>query len=64
MSRLCDLEVTLHHETEKAVLVSLDGDKNKAVWLPYSAIEIVKTPRKNVYLVTLPQQLALEKGLI
>ena len=38
-SELIDLTMHLHHETEKAILVSDDGDRAKAVWLPKSAVE-------------------------
>ena len=32
-SDLIDVTVQLHHETAKAVLVSDDGDRDKAVWI-------------------------------
>lgn len=31
---LTDIEVAIHHETERAILVSLDGDEDNAIWLP------------------------------
>ncbi len=56
--RLCDLEYDrVVHETEKAVLLSIDG---KEVWLPRSVIEL-DTDSK---VVTLPEQMALNKELI
>jgi hypothetical protein len=36
---LHDIRVHLHHITEKECLVSLDGNKAKAVWVPYSRSE-------------------------
>lgn len=69
-SNLIDLDMQLHHETDKAVLVSLDGDREKAVWLPKSAVEVVprdypkKIGGKGIVEVTLPESLALDKGLI
>ena len=65
-SNLIDVTVELHASTEKAVLVSDDGDKNKAVWLPRSQIEIAKLPNRKgpIYEVTLPEWLAQDKGLI
>lgn len=62
-SDLVDLTMVLHHETERAILVSDDGDRRKAVWLPRSMIEIERKPR-GIVVVTLPERLALDKGLI
>lgn len=68
-SDLIDLEVILHHETkpgepeEGAIKVSLDGNNAKAEWLPKSQVTFER--RKNgEALVTLPENLAFEKGLI
>lgn len=61
-SNLLDIEVFLHHETAAAVLVSDDGERSKAVWLPKSAIEIERRNGGTI-LVTLPDTLAIEKGL-
>jgi hypothetical protein len=62
-SDLIDLSVQLHHETDKAILVSDDGDKDKAVWLPFSQIEIERC-KGGIATVTLPEWLATEKGLV
>jgi hypothetical protein len=66
-AHLLDLTMLLHHETKLAVLVSDDGDKTNAVWLPKSQIEIEKKLRKERGLfivdVTLPERLAIDKGL-
>lgn len=68
-SNLTTLELHLHHETkpgqpdEGAILVSDDGDKSKAVWLPKSAIEFERV-KGAIHKVTLPIPLAQEKGLI
>ena len=61
-SHLVDIEVSVHRETEKAILVSLDGDKAKAVWLPLSRVEIHY--QKRSLIITLPEQLAIDKGLV
>ena len=58
-SNIVDIEVKLHHQTEKAILVSDDGEKESAVWLPLSQIEWDESTST----VTLPDWLALEKGL-
>jgi DNA-directed RNA polymerase alpha subunit len=66
-SDLIDVVVQMHAETEKAVLVSDDGDKDKAVWLPKSQIEIdpsMKERSKGAAMITLPEWLAKDKGLI
>lgn len=62
-SDLLDLTVQLHHETERAVLVSDDGNRQAAVWLPKASIEIEMKP-KGVAIVTLPEWLAIAKGLV
>lgn len=60
--QIVDLELILHHETAGAILVSLDGERAGAVWLPKSAIEYEhKTPR--VILAQVPVTLATDKGL-
>lgn len=62
-SNIIDIDVAIEARTEKAVLVH-DGDKSKAVWLPLSQIEISPTGIGGIETVTLPEWLALEKGLI
>lgn len=67
-SDLIDLTVVLHHETEKAVLVSDDGVRSRAVWLPKSAIEIIEEGPtalgQKYHTITLPERLAIDKGLV
>lgn len=60
---LIDLQLRLHAETERAILVSDDGDREKAVWLPLSQIEVNRRDGA-VIDVTAPEWLATEKGLI
>lgn len=63
-SPIIDLVVEISHETEKAVLVH-DGDKNKSVWLPLSQIEISRgDPIPGLATISLPEALAIEKGLV
>ena len=62
-SDLVDLDVQVLHETEMAALVTLDVPDN-GVWLPKSKIEISETGIGGIMTVTLPEWLALEKGLI
>jgi hypothetical protein len=62
--KLHDLECTLVHETEKAVLVTVDG-VHKA-WLPKSAIEIFYGGplNQNRVVVTAPEALLIDKELV
>ena len=61
-SDLIDLELELKHETDKAILVN-DGAKD--IWLAKSLVEYERAPNsKKMYIVTLPEWLALEKGLV
>lgn len=62
-SDLIDVTVQIHMMTEHAVRVSDTGDDKDAVWLPLSQVEVLKRPRGTA-LLTLPEWLALEKGLI
>ena len=57
-SNLIDLAARLIHETEKARLFDFGGDGN--VWLPKSAHEWNEDDGE----VTLPEPLAIEKGLV
>lgn len=65
-SDLVDLTMQLHADSKAAILVSDDGDKAKAVWLPKSQIEWIRHESygSNIVIVTLPEWLALDKGLI
>lgn len=62
-SDLVDLTMQLHAETAKAVLVSDDGDKAKAIWLPLSQCEIERKA-DGIVIVTLPEWLAIQRGLV
>ena len=62
-SNIVDIDVKVTARTAKAVLVHT-GIKEKAIWLPLSQIEIEETGIGEIFTVTLPEWLALEKGLI
>lgn len=62
--KLIDLTLNVHLKTEKAILASDDGDKEKAVWLPLSQIEMESTKNDDIFEVTMPEWLAKEKGLV
>lgn len=64
-SNLTDVEVMIHHATDKAVLVSADDNRDAAVWLPKSQIELEEKPiAGRAQIITLPENLAIEKGLV
>lgn len=64
-SDLVDLTMHLHAETDAAILVSDDGDKARAVWLPKSQIEFERNRGPGFTVeVTMPEWLATEKGLV
>lgn len=62
-SDLIDITVHVHAKTSKAILVSEDGDSDNATWLPLSQVEVelIKGP---IHEVTMPEWLAVEKGLV
>lgn len=70
--QIIELELWMHHQTEKAILVSVPGKDR--VWLPKSRVEFEErgmnptTKRQHdpetIVVVTLPEELATEKGLV
>ena len=67
-SDLVDLTLTIHHETDAAILASDDGVEKTARWLPKSQVEIERfgpeRPGEYEAIVTMPMWLATEKKLI
>lgn len=63
-SDLVDIEGMRHRTTERAILFSETGDKADAVWLPLSLIEIESRGTANHVTVTMPEWLAIDKGLV
>jgi hypothetical protein len=61
-SDLLDLDMQIHVETGKAVLASTSGEKDQAVWLPLSQIEIER--KGDLAVVTMPEWLAVDKELV
>lgn len=61
-SDLVECAVQLHHETARAWLVSDDGERDGAVWIPKSQAEIEE--KNGHHELTCPEWLALDKGLI
>lgn len=62
VSNLVDLDLHFHIETPMAIAVSLDGDREKLVWLPKGQIEWERDKAGYAY-VTCKRTLATEKGL-
>jgi hypothetical protein len=61
-SDIIDIKGMVHVQTEKAVLFSTDGNRANAEWLPLSQIEVENA--HPIWTITLPEWLAMEKGLI
>ena len=59
---LVDLEVQLLASTPKAWRIAVD-DPAKGVWIPRSQAELARSDG-TLYLLTLPDWLAIEKGLV
>jgi hypothetical protein len=56
--KLADLDYTeIIHETDGAILFSIDGDE---VWIPRSLLEL----DESTHTVTVPEWFALKEGLI
>jgi hypothetical protein len=62
-SNVIDIDGAIEARTEKAVLFHT-GNKEESAWLALSQIEIEETGFGGIVTVTLPEWLALEKGLI
>lgn len=60
---LFDITVEKLAETDAAVLVH-NGDGSKAVWLPKSQIEIEPSDVGGLFIVTAPEWLLADKGLV
>lgn len=64
-SDVIDLYLILVHQTEKAILVNETEDNSgKSIWLPKSKVEFDDVTPGTATTVTLPEWLALDKGLI
>lgn len=63
-SNLVDVAAVRMAETDSAILVSETGERENAVWLPKSQIEVENAGHANFVTVTMPDWLAKAKGLI
>jgi hypothetical protein len=62
-SDLVEVDAVLHHETGKAFLVSTDGNRDNAEWLPKSQCQEVERRKRSIKL-EMPEWLAADRGLI
>jgi hypothetical protein len=63
LRELIDIMVQKLHETDKAYLVT-DSIPEQGVWIAKSQCELEESERKGLHILTLPEWLAQEKGLI
>ena len=64
-SDIIDISLILVNQTEKAILVNETEDNSgRSVWLPKSKVEFEDVTPGTVTTVTIPEWLALDKGLI
>lgn len=74
MTRKTTFEAVILHTTGAALMVSTDGDPRRVVWLPKRAVTADRTGRVmyvpeqieplDVFDITIPEALAIEKGLV
>ena len=62
-STVVDIDVKVHARTDRGIRVSTAGQQIDAEWLPLSQIE-VEMKQGGLAVVTLPEWLALDKGMI
>jgi hypothetical protein len=60
------LSLHQHHETpgDGAYLVSNDGDRKNAVWVPKSMCERGEKQGASIYEFTMEERIAIDKGLV
>lgn len=64
-SNIIDLHVHLHWATLKAIKVSDDGEDDNAVWVPKQFVDYDEDAEHgDTTIITLPESIAKEKGLI
>lgn len=59
-----DMSAKIHRETEKAILISDDGDEKNAKWVPLSQIEITNRKANGIAEIIMPEWLAKDKGFV
>lgn len=61
---LLEIDVYIHRESKHAWHLSLDGVEAEAVWVPKSQAEYEPGRKPHCGVLTAPEWLAIEKGLI
>lgn len=61
-----EIEMYLHHKTDKAYLLSDDGEEDNAKWFGMSLVKIEHRHKlnKQIVHVTMPEWLAIKEGLV
>lgn len=62
-SDLVELTAREKRRTDKAICINASGEKGADVWLPLSKVEVQKTGNGSLVILTLPEWLAIDKGL-
>lgn len=60
---MIDIDGAIEAKAANAILFHT-GDKTQAVWLPKRLIEVEATGIPEIFTVTMPEWLALDRGLI
>lgn len=65
-SERVEFSVTYHDETDVGYYISMDGDKNNAIWLPKSQTDVLSGTclPENIIVIDVPQWLACAKSMI
>ena len=58
-----DIDGAIEARTDKAILFHT-GDKTQAAWLPRNQIQIDDTGFPEIFTVSMPEWMALDRGLI
>lgn len=62
--QIAEVEVRVITKTERAVLVTDCDDEAETTWLPLAQIELTATSKPNIYVASMPEWLAQDRGLI
>lgn len=63
MTNEAQLTVYQHWSTKKALLISTNGDEKDAKWVQ-SSLVTVHQHNRNVLVITMPERVAVKKGLM
>jgi hypothetical protein len=63
-NHMIEFVMKLHRETEKAILVSDDGEEKNAIWLPKSQVTVQEQLADEHIRIEVPEWLAQKQNLI